>query len=516
MASAPPLDSRLPGIEFAATRPPEEAPLRTDIALFLGSAERGPVGEAVRIEGWRAYAAIFGELQPDMQMPHAIKAYFENGGRIAHVIRLAPGAVTATRAWDLSADGGFVPPFIGHVGYTLAAASPGAWANDLEVEASYRRSDDPEGVFDFDVRLKGTTLERLHAVRSDQIEVGVAERSALIRLSPDTASAAPLSPAPVGPRLRKWGVLRPENGDDGAVPGHDQYVEALEAAMRVPEAALIAMPDLHRHCDEALASQIILAAARLADARLDRMVIADLPEGVADTIGARQWLARFANDPAIMRAAAFYHPWLRMRDPVGSLRAPMRSIAPSGHVTGLISRLDRARGAHVTPANDSLTDAVDLTRRPGDMVQGELNSLGVNALRCQSGRGLVVWGGRLPQMLPGDPAYVAHRRLIHRLVRAVRRVAEPLVFDPNDRMLQLTLSRAATTLLMEAFHAGVLKGVTPSQAFQINVGPEINDAAAHDAGRVICEIAVAPAVPMEFIKIRVGLSPDGEVEMVES
>lgn len=515
MASAPPLDSRLPGIEFAASRPPEEAALRTDIALFIGSAERGPVGEAVRVEGWRGFGAVYGELQPDMQMPYAIKAYFENGGRIAHVIRLAPGAELARSEWDLSADGGFVPSAVGFVGFELRAASPGTWGNDLEVTANYRRGDDPASAFDFAVRLGGTVVERLSGIRGDAIEAGVAERSALIRIVLDTSSAAAPVSGPVGPRLRKWSALRPKAGTGGSVPGEKDYREALETAMQVPEAALIAMPDLHHHCDEGLASQIILGAARMADARLDRMVIADVPESVADTIGARQWLARFANDPAIMRAAAFYHPWIRMRDPVGTLRAPMRSIPPSGHVIGLISRLDRVRGAHVTPANDTLSDAVDLTHRPGDAVQGELNALGINALRCQSGRGLVVWGGRLPQMLPGRPTYLAHRRLIHRLVRAIRRVAEPLVFDPNDRMLQLTLSRAATTLLMEAFHAGVLKGVSPTQAFQINVGPELNDAAAHDAGRIICEIAVAPAVPMEFIKIRVGLSADGEVEMVE-
>jgi phage tail sheath protein FI len=191
-------------------------------------------------------------------------------------------------------------------------------------------------------------------------------------------------------------------------------------------------------------------------------------------------------------------------------------MPPSGHVAGLISRSDRERGAYVTPANASLEDATDLSRRPGDAAQGELNRLGINALRCQSGRGIVVWGGRLPATERGTTGFVAHRRFVHRLVRAVRRVAAPLVFDPNDQQLALAISRAATTLLMEAFHSGILKGRAPAEAFQVSVGPDVNDFASREAGRLICDIAIAPAVPMEFIHIRVGLTTDGSIELVEA
>lgn len=515
MASASPLDGRVPGVSFEAVRPPVEAPLRTDIALFIGSAERGPLLESLRVEGWRAFVSAFGDLQAGMQMPHSVKAYFENGGRIAHIIRIAPGAWVASAAWELAVDGGFVPTAVQHERYHVTATSPGIWGNALEIVPTYRRSDSDAGVFDFDVRFAGEVVERLRGIPADAIETVVAARSSLVRITRDTTTPVVPPSASAGPRLRVWEAVRPTSGSAGAAPGQADYLAALDLAMQVREAALVGLPDLHVHCDEDEAAAVILAGARMADRLLDRMLVADLPEKVADVSGADSWLAKMANDPAVARAAAFYHPWLKMRDPVGSLRAPMRSIAPSGHVLGLISRLDRVKGAHVTPANDSLAEAADLTRRPDDAVQGALNSMGINALRCQSGRGLVVWGGRMPAVVPGGPGFVAHRRLIHRLVRALRRVAEPLVFDPNDRMLALTLSRTATTLLMEAFHAGVLKGVSPQQAFQIDVGPELNDAVARDSGRIICDIAIAPAVPMEFIHIRVGLNPAGEIEMVE-
>ena len=92
---------------------------------------------------------------------------------------------------------------------------------------------------------------------------------------------------------------------------------------------------------------------------------------------------------------------------------------------------------------------------------------GVNLLRCAPGRGLQVWGGRTLDADPPVSLYVAHRRLMHRLVRAIRQVAEPLVFDVNGPELWLTLVRAVTSVLLEAFRAGALAGHPPEEAFRV-------------------------------------------------
>ena len=112
------------------------------------------------------------------------------------------------------------------------------------------------------------------------------------------------------------------------------------------------------------------------------------------------------------------------------------------------------------------------------------------------------------------PQFVAHRRLIHRLVRGLRQVWAPRVFDPNDITLRMAVARSAITLLMEAFHANVLKGTRPEEAFVVNVDETLNTPAVIAAGRLICEIAIAPAIPMEFIHFRIGMNPDGNVEMI--
>src|SRR6185436_17469327 len=114
--------------------------------------------------------------------------------------------------------------------------------------------------------------------------------------------------------------------------------------------------------------------------------------------------------------------------PLGGSVAPQRLVPPSGTVAGLISRLDRERGAHHTPANAELYDVVDVTQTFDAVDQGRLNDAGINVIRCLPGRGLAVWGGRTLDTRR-DGRFIAHRRLTHRLVRAIQRVALPLIFD---------------------------------------------------------------------------------------
>jgi phage tail sheath protein FI len=224
---------------------------------------------------------------------------------------------------------------------------------------------------------------------------------------------------------------------------------------------------------------------------------------------------RNSSDVKAARAAVVYHPRLTGQDPLGGLGHPLRNIPPSGHVAGVISRLDRQRGAHHTPANAEIFGAVDVTQTFDPLEQERLNMTGVNLLRCSAGNGLLVWGGRTLHLEP-ERRFVVYRRLIHRLVRAVRRVAEPLVFDNNGPELWLALVRSITTVLLEAWRAGALKGARREEAFRVRCDENLNPPEEQDLGRVLCEIEVAPATPMEFIQLRVSFSGNGRLEVFEA
>lgn len=536
----------IPGLYFTAgARPVEPSPLRSDVAGFMGRTRRGTPGKLVRVEGWRAYLREFGGLDRDAVMPYAIRGYFENGGEVAHVVRLCgPDVKTAEADWnvaELDMNGDLTPESptaFFWTAYRVEASSPGKWARNTEVHIRYRR-EGPVGKaeVDFVVHVPSEPVEYLVGLSPDNTEEPlheqVARLSQFIRLVPTGDPITLPAPTP-GPRQIVWPpiTLTFDSADDQfEPPGRLQYIDAIEVNKRdswamaeEPEIAIVSTPDLHTDLpDTHDASEVITSLVMRAEASRDRLILIDVPEtasGIAIK-SAQQiatWLSELRGvlgDDRLNRAAAVYHPRLTVSDPLGGVLNPLRSIPSSGHVAGVISRLDRERGAHHTPANAQLFEALDVSTRFDEPAQSILHTTGVNLLRCAPGRGIQVWGGRT---LSNDASgrFVAHRRLVHRLVRAIRRVAEPLVFHTNGPELWLTFVRSITTVLLETYRAGGLKGERPEEAFRVRCDEKTTTQDDIDNGRMFCEIDIAPAIPMEFIMLRIAVSADATLEVFES
>ena len=543
MSSAP----VTPGLYFArGERRVEASPLRSDVAGFAGRTQRGPVGRPLRVEGWRAFTREFGGLEKDLITPYSLRGYFENGGQVAHVIRLC-GEQTKTafviwKAAELTSGGRLTPDSptaFPRTEYRIEATSPGKWARGTRVVINYRLqgvSGQPE--VDMTVKAPGETVEYLVGLSPDTLAEQVAARSRFIRLSASGERVRRDLITAAGPHHISWDpVLNFDEPDVNKLIAADllerptalDYLAALQRLGDEPEVSLVALPDLYEDISDNFNQEEILSAAiRQAEELRDRLVLIDLPNGTeqaADALGnaktAVKWVERMRElheDERALRAAAVYHPRLWIPDPLGFVAAPLRSIPPSGHVAGVISRLDRQRGAHHTPANAPLYEAVDTTLTFEERAQGLLHTEGINLLRCAPGRGLQVWGGRTLYRLEASsmPAFVAHRRLIHRLVRSIRRVAEPLVFYTNGPELWMAFVRSITTVLLEAFRGGALKGARPEEAFRVRCDETTTPPEERDQGLVLCEIEVAPAVPMEFITLRIALSGDATLEVFES
>ena len=487
----------VPALRFTTeARPAPPSPLRSDVAGFAGRTRRGPVGVPVRVEGWRACMRHFGGLDRDAATSYALRSYFDNGGEVAWVVRVAGDAGTAASAeWE---------------GFRVEASSPGPWANGTTVVIRTERVGiaDPVRV-DFAVQAPGEPPEVLAGLPLAGLAAPGALPSTLIRLVPLAGPAAVASsPAP---RSQEWPLEL--QGGSLSPPDRVAYLAAAERLGDQPEVALVAVPDLATDLaadDER--RQVLGALLRRADELHDRLVLVDLPCGRREASAVGAWVRGLGSELP-HRAAAVYHPWVAVQDPLGSGAAPLRGIPPSGPVAGLISRLDRERGAHHTPANAELVDALDLSRVFEPAEQELLVAAGVNLVRCTPGRGLQVWGGRTLDPAPAG-RFVAHRRLVHRLVRAIRRVAEPLLFDVNGPELWLAFVRAVTTVLLEAWRRGGLKGARPEEAFRVQCDEETNPPPQRQLGRVLCNVEIAPAVPMEFIQLRVALSADGGLEVL--
>jgi hypothetical protein len=527
-----------PGLTFQVVNPPAgPSPLRSDVAGFVGRTKRGPVGKATRVTGWREYTLIFGGVLPDADAPLSLQGYFDNGGDVAYVVRLlgpAPSGksadLVASATWDLTRPDsdptswpGWDPVKAGFPAATLriGATSPGVWAKGLRVSPRYRQEGaSGRAEVDLVVRVTGELTEYMIGLDPADIVNQVEQRSQLIRITgPGPATGAR---APAGqPRLLRWKDVVLTSKLSGATdPGvsQDLYQAGLQLLLDEGEVALIVLRDLPPDQAAAIQYEALLGA----DALHDRMVLLDLPFSDLDSIRAATWsdVVRNADLRNALRSAGAYHPWLSVQDPFGGTAKPLRSIPPSGHVAGVISRLDRERGAQYTPANATVADAMDVTTGFALSERAALNEAGINVLRCMPGKGIQVWGGRTlyPDPYQQEPGklFIAHRRLIHRLVRAIKRVAEPLVFETNGPVLWLTLTRAITTVLAEAYRAGGLKGSRPEEAFRVRCDAMNNPPDEIDRGEVLCEVDLAPAVPMEFITLRVSLSAAGSLDVFEN
>ncbi|GAA2229962.1 phage tail sheath subtilisin-like domain-containing protein [Streptomyces amakusaensis] len=492
----------LPGVSltFVPSGSGEE-PLRTDVAVFLGRLRRGPAGTPVRVESWNDVVGVFGPPDGSSATPHALRGFFENGGRTAWVLRVTGPARTASALWTVGRVSGFAAQR-----YQAVATSPGAWANGGRVALRHRSSSvaGPPTV----------TVRVLVPGEPPEIFAGlppaeVADRltaSRLIRLIPD-GPAPP--PGPPGPISLSWDLTL--TGGDDAPPGRREYADAVAGQAELPEPALVALPDLGTDLTGPDHGELVRELLRTVHPLLDRLVVLDVPPRLTAVDSAVDWAGSLTaeGDAELLSTVAVHHPPLRVPDGTRT-----RTVPASGHVLGVIARLDGERGAHHTPANAVILEAVDLAASFPEAQQVRLFDAGVNLLRCTRGRGLVVWGGRT---LSADPRtrWIAHRRLLHLLVRAIRRVAGPLVFDVNSPELRLTLVRAVTSVLLAAFRSGALAGSRPEQAFRV-VCDDTNNPPEQDPAQVVCEIEVAPAVPMEFIRLRLVLGQDRGLEVIEA
>ncbi len=241
--------------------------------------------------------------------------------------------------------------------------------------------------------------------------------------------------------------------------------------------------------------EVQAAMARQGALGLYRVAILDPP---ADRVGMQEiqaWRSRF--DTAY---AALYYPWIVSRDPATGAAL---TLPPSGAVTGLIARTDLAIGPHRAPANQVLIGADALSLPVLAEQQAVLNPLGINCLRASPGRGVLVYGART---VSSDPEwrYLNVRRLVLMIAEAIEKAHQWAVFEPNSRVLREALTHSLTTFLDLMWRRGALAGGSPAAAFAVKCDEENNPPAVIDAGRVIADIAVAPARPSEFVILRLG------------
>ncbi|WP_406179237.1 phage tail sheath family protein [Streptomyces sp. NBC_01006] len=274
----------------------------------------------------------------------------------------------------------------------------------------------------------------------------------------------------------------------------------------VPEVTMVAVPSLWDMTAAASEAQppppldltkgkpLMDAAVAHSVAMRNRLAILDAPPG--QPVEPLKSFVDGLTSPDTEDAAftALYYPWLQ----VPGVDGTPRTVPPSGHIAGIWARTDTERGVFKAPANQNLRGTLGIPTLLTDEQHGELNSKGVNCLRVFPGRGLLVWGART-RSTSRDWQYLNVRRLVSHLADSIRQSSTWAVFEPNDDRLWATLRHSTTSFLTDQWRQGALLGRTPDEAFYVICDNTNNTTQTIDAGKVICDIGIAPVRPAEFV-----------------
>jgi hypothetical protein len=204
--------------------------------------------------------------------------------------------------------------------------------------------------------------------------------------------------------------------------------------------------------------------------------------------------------------AGLYYPWVRVS---AAGNGPPLLIPPSGHVCGLMARVDNTKGVFKAPANEILQGTIGVERTMTDAEHGLLNLQGINIIRVfREGGRPYVYGARTTAT-DLNWNYVNIRRLFLFLEKSIQDGIRWAVFEPSNKSLWDKLEHTISAFLSTQWKAGALFGDSPKDAYYVRIDDALNPFEEQRQGRLNIEIGIRPTYPAEFIIVRIGIWQGG-------
>jgi phage tail sheath protein FI len=398
----------------------------------------------------------------------------------------------------------------GNTTLVASAVGPGIWANGFSVVIA------PGQNGTFSVEIQDGNNQQLElfdgfADADPQEAVAVVNAgSGIVRLAWQPEGAQPSRPDDGAVALADGADTGLTNGSDGANATAAAYLgdparppdqrTGLAGLATIDEISLLVAPDAE-NTNVPNRFQITNAVVNQCERLRDRFAILSTPEGEGNVQALRK--------PRDSTYAAVYFPWVRVVDP---RTQQTLLVPPDGHVAGIFARSDRNRGVHKAPANEVVRGIVNRDLSPVirplqfHVSAGEhdvLNPRGINVIRDfrADGRGIRLWGART---LSSDPlwVYVNVRRIFLFVRESVDEGTQWVVFEPNDETTWARVRQTVGNFLLTVWRSGALRGLTEEEAFFVRCDRTTMSEADIDAGRLICEVGIAPVKPAEFVIFR--------------
>jgi len=280
--------------------------------------------------------------------------------------------------------------------------------------------------------------------------------------------------------------------DPGVELDDRHYQQAFRFLDALDDISLIAVPGVGT-------PTMLEFAAAYCRKRGDCFYIADLPASVNTVTDAQQAMKSLREHSSY---AALYFPWLRIKD---MNTASIVTAPPSGAVAGVYARFDATRGVWKAPAGSEATVrgvsglSVSISNKQQDL----LNPLGLNVLRDNVVRDIVVWGARTLATRDPEFRYVSVRRLAIYLEQSIKQGIQWAVFEPNAEALWSQLRLQIGDFLHRTFIAGAFTGSKADEAYFVKCDPGTTTQTDIDNGVVNILVGFAPLRPAEFVIFRI-------------
>jgi hypothetical protein len=315
------------------------------------------------------------------------------------------------------------------------------------------------------------------------------------------------SPEGLRPANRAFTVV---GGKDESLPEltDDDFITALDNIRAIRDVRLVSLPDAYPRptgVKPELTAAVQASAVAHCEQMGDRFAVID-PEPDLEAFGENGIEKRRAALDSARGYAALYYPWVRVNR-VGS--GPPVLVPPSGHVCGLMARVDDTRGVHKAPANEPLQGTLAVETDMTDSDHGLLNLQGINVIRVfREGSLPVVYGARTTAT-DSNWIYVNVRRLFLYLEKSIQDSIRWAVFEPNNQDLWGKLRQSIGSFLLTEWQAGALFGASPKEAYYVRIDDKLNSSTDRKNGKLTIEIGIQPAYPAEFIIVRIGIWDGG-------
>lgn len=471
-------------VQVLTSPPPRSAPTDTGSWFVVGLTDQGRVDKPIQIKSMSDFTRLLGGRVAYSSFYDSLDVFFREGGSSAWVSRVVgPAATKATRNLvDNVAAVSLVVNAIGPGAY----ASAGTTAIRVAVIAATAG-----GVYQIQVYDSlNNILETSGDLTTQQDAVTWSQQSQYVSI---VLGASSLVPVVAGANV--IGTLT-GGTDDRASIVDAQWLAALNRFTKDQGPGNVSAPG--RTTD--------VGHTQLADHAKanNRVAILDAPD--TPTQATVTTSATNAKTTGAGQYAAMFWPWVQVP---GVVAGTFRTVPPSALVAGKCAAVDPIYGAGTPAAGDLGVSkfGTDLSQ-PGidDITRDALNTAGVNDIRLLY-NAVTVYGWRSLADPINNPYWVPLSTVRYLMSLAARALdaGQRFVFDVIDGQGHtISAYQGALVALCQAdWNAGLIYGLTPGEAFNVDTGPAINTLTVLQGGELRAAISVRPSPFAELVTIQI-------------